>query len=49
MEGNVEGMMKRPEGLGSDEAAEQEKWYAALHLIFLVGEDCSVLDRKSVV
>ena len=46
MEGNVEGMMKRPEGLGSDEAAEQEKWYATLHLIFLVGEDCSVLYKR---
>lgn len=46
MEGNVEGMMKRPEGLGSDEAAEQEKWYAALHLIFLVGEDCSVQEAE---
>lgn len=38
MEGNVEGMMKRPEGLGPDEAAEQDKWYATLHLTFLVGE-----------
>lgn len=38
MEGSVEGMMKRPEGLGPDEVAEQEKWYAALHLAFLAGE-----------
>lgn len=33
-------MMKRPEGLGPDEAAEQEKWYAALHLTFLAWEGC---------
>lgn len=38
MEGNVEGMMKRPEGLGPDQAGEQEKWYAALYLTFLLGK-----------
>lgn len=26
MEGDVEGVMNRPEGRGVDEAAEQEKW-----------------------
>lgn len=46
MEGNVEGMMKRPEGLGPGEAAEQEKWYVALHLTFLVGEDFSVQEAE---
>lgn len=34
----MEGMMNRPEGLGPDEAAEREKWYAALHLTFLPGK-----------
>ena len=27
MEGDVEGVMTRPEGNGPDEGAEQEKWY----------------------
>lgn len=34
----MEGMLKRPEGLGPDQAAEQEKWYAAIHLTFLLGK-----------
>lgn len=34
----MEGMMKRPEGLGPDQAAEQEKWYAASYLTFLLGK-----------
>lgn len=38
MEGNVEGMLKRPDRLGPDQAAEQEKWYAALHFTFLPGK-----------
>lgn len=29
MEGDVQGVMTRPEGQGVDAAAEQEKWYAA--------------------
>ncbi len=28
MEGDVMGIMKRPEGTGAEEIAEQEKWYA---------------------
>ena len=33
MEGDVKGVMNRPEGQGVDVAAEQEKWYAAYSLI----------------
>lgn len=33
MEGNVEGVMKRPEGHGQEAAAEQEKWYVLIILL----------------
>lgn len=45
MEGNAEGIMKRHEGLGPDQAAEQEKWYAALHLTFLLGKAAEKVEQ----